>query len=307
MKYEMLDLGTIRSLCEKALEKDRVVSVDATVTPDIARYILENYNTENFRDLNYKKVREYAGQMEAGKWSDAASVVLFAGRSPEHLRLKDGQHRLAAVAESETSQVFTFSFGHGGKIDLRVDTGLPRTTAQTLAFIGVERTEDGSVGKLPKGTPNAFYLFRNMSAALPHGVLRGDALAEAWNSPANRVFRENIEHAIDFLSTRASDTGATATVLAAVYIRLLAAGASREDIEEFINGLAGINVGEHDPRRRCSLYLKGQNTTGRTGEGIALRALFYTWDRWMRGDTIQKFYAATADWPKTIRTIRKTQ
>lgn len=73
------------------------------ITPEMAKYILENNNIGN-RKLSdaYKK---YASDMESGAWEQLsiASIILYDG---ENDVLKDGQHRLAAVAESGIGQWF---------------------------------------------------------------------------------------------------------------------------------------------------------------------------------------------------------
>lgn len=66
------------------------------VTPEIAKFMLENYNVANYRKMNKAVVANYAADMKCGRWQDTGVPIVIDERGI----LKDGQHRLAAIVES---------------------------------------------------------------------------------------------------------------------------------------------------------------------------------------------------------------
>jgi hypothetical protein len=85
-----------------------------SVTPEIAREWLLS-NTHN-RNLRQRVVLAYAADMEAGNWQWNGESIKFA----EDGTLLDGQHRLAAIAES------------GVTLSMLVVRGLPNQTQETV-------------------------------------------------------------------------------------------------------------------------------------------------------------------------------
>lgn len=288
MDYQLLSLSLVDRKIEEAARKGLIVSGVFRVTPHVAAEIARERNKDNFRNESPAREREYADimRMGDGAWADAASSLMF----DRNGLLQDGQNRMGAVAKSETSQVFTFTFGHEPSVKFKVDVGLARNASQVITYIAGTRDADGSLSRLPSGTADAFRLFRQMTRGLPSGSLRGDALAEAWNSAQAAPFLAVYMHAAGFVEDKYKRVGTDRRVLVSLYARLVAAGANPNDVEEFVVGLAsGIAVPKTDARRRCSDLLNDANTSGRGGEMLALRVLIYAWNRWVRGDEVESF------------------
>lgn len=76
------------------------------VTPVIASNWLQKSNTKN-RPLNQDRVDYYADQMKKGLWKLIGQGISF----DENMNIIDGQHRLAAIVKSNTSQEFLIVFG----------------------------------------------------------------------------------------------------------------------------------------------------------------------------------------------------
>jgi len=286
--YQLLSLSLVDRKIEEAARKGLIVSGVFRVTPQVAEEITRERNKDNFRNESPAREREYAEimRMGDGAWADAASSLMF----DKDGLLQDGQNRMGAVAKSGTSQVFTFTFGHEPSVKFKVDVGLARNASQVITYIAGTRDADGSLSRLPSGTADAFRLFRQMTRGLSSGSLRGDALAEAWTSAQAAPFLAVYLHAAGFVEDKYKRVGTDRRVLVALYARLVAAGANPNDVEEFIVGLAsGIAIPKTDARRRCSDLLNDANTSGRGGEMLALRVLFYAWNRWVRGDEVESF------------------
>lgn len=91
------------------------------ITPQLAKEWL-NQNTHN-RNLRQRVVNGYAADMLAGVWSENGQSI---NRSASGILL-DGQHRLAAIAQS------------GVTVRMLVVNGLPETTQETMD-VGAKRT-----------------------------------------------------------------------------------------------------------------------------------------------------------------------
>lgn len=103
-----------------------------TITPEIAREMLKR-NSGN-RQLANSHVTYLSEQMKEGAWKqNGASIVLTADG-----RLLDGQHRLNAIIQSDTSQkMIVISGVHSDAFDT-MDTGKTRSSGDVLSIKGVE-------------------------------------------------------------------------------------------------------------------------------------------------------------------------
>ena len=102
------------------------------ITPDMAKYILDNNNIGNRRlSASYKK---YAADMKNGTWEQlsVASIILYDGANDI---LKDGQHRLAAIVESGIGQWFYVYLKPDVKV---IDRGRKRTVDDIMRLRGCE-------------------------------------------------------------------------------------------------------------------------------------------------------------------------
>lgn len=102
-----------------------------TVTPKRAQEILENNNTHN-RRLTKSRVDRYARDMEAGRWKQNGASLVFNCDGT----LLDGQHRLAAVVQSNRS-VQLLVVRNADKDSLEtIDDVRPRSVGDLLALRG---------------------------------------------------------------------------------------------------------------------------------------------------------------------------
>jgi hypothetical protein len=65
----------------------------------------------------------YAADMSAGNWTECPSPILFFADG----EVADGQHRLFAVVESQTTQQFLVTRNFPRDAALNIDNGRPRT------------------------------------------------------------------------------------------------------------------------------------------------------------------------------------
>lgn len=118
----------------------------AHIGPDKAKQMLETYPYERQRKINRNTVAYYAELMREGKWQPGSMIeVAFApnGDGKAHGHLVNGQHRLHAVIEAETTVEFVLKhldcanneelgFAYGN-----IDTGRARNTADLLRAVNL--------------------------------------------------------------------------------------------------------------------------------------------------------------------------
>lgn len=130
-----------------------ITSKVMTITPEVALEMLK-VNTRN-RPMNKTQVVYYADQMARGQWQLNGEPIIFSDGNV----LLDGQHRLAAIVKSQTSQDMLVVKGVDGNTFSTIDTGKIRTKADVFALEGVENYTNISSGvnnyiKLCKGYTN---------------------------------------------------------------------------------------------------------------------------------------------------------
>lgn len=105
-----------------------------TITPETAQAWL-NQNKTN-RKLRDGIVEQYAADMRAGAWTQCTAPIVFYADGD----LADGQHRLWAVVESETTQQFTIMRGLDRNSGLNIDTGLARSIVDNGRISGLDES-----------------------------------------------------------------------------------------------------------------------------------------------------------------------
>ena len=108
---------------------------EADLTPEMARRLLEQFNTTN-RKLIPARAAILREEMEDGRWDHRANVIAFRADSPA---LGDGQHRLAAIAAMPDGSRVRVSIRFDWDDDTVVvcDQVKPRTAKDIASVLGV--------------------------------------------------------------------------------------------------------------------------------------------------------------------------
>jgi hypothetical protein len=115
----------------KARSKDGTVTAQfVIITPDLARTWLGD-NTHN-RKLRPRRTTASAADMKTGNWPLTGDTV----KRAEDDTLIDGQHRLAAIIESGTSQEILVVEGLPRRAQEAVDIGIKRNFSDILSLRG---------------------------------------------------------------------------------------------------------------------------------------------------------------------------
>lgn len=112
---------------------DPLVSIE-TITPEAAAIMLKADDPNRRR--RPRVIDAYARDMTAGQWHFTGEAIKF----DEAGALLDGQHRLAAIVKSGTTQQMLVIRGVARTAQSRMDTGSKRTTSDALALLGEKNT-----------------------------------------------------------------------------------------------------------------------------------------------------------------------
>lgn len=102
------------------------------VTPDLARYWLDNHNHPNQRSLREAKVAIYAGDMDDGAFPLTPESLVFSDRA----LLIQGQNRLMAVTVHGKAVYMMVDFGWPDYLINYFDRGAARTNSDALKVDG---------------------------------------------------------------------------------------------------------------------------------------------------------------------------
>lgn len=139
-KPRKFEAGTVHWFNECVERGKREVFTEmVTVTPGLAAELLKR-NPDN-RNIRPVKAGQFAADMRAGRWAFNGEPIII---SRDGL-INDGQHRLTAIIEANTSVPMLFVFGVEREARLTVDQGAARTAGDYLGMQGVENANCCSV------------------------------------------------------------------------------------------------------------------------------------------------------------------
>lgn len=105
------------------------------VTPAMAKLWLETRNLHN-RSVSQPVVDQYTRDILAGNWRNIAKAIEFAQTADGQIVIVDGQHRLAAIAQSGRTVTVLVYYGASLEDQKVIDTGRPRAFRDQLNLSG---------------------------------------------------------------------------------------------------------------------------------------------------------------------------
>lgn len=123
------------------------------VTPAMARDMLRK-NPRN-RTLRRSNVHYLANEIKSGRWKLTHQGVAVASDGT----LLDGQHRLNAIIEADTSALINVSYDCDPSLFTVIDTGSARTNADVLRIAGAVNTNETTISAAVK----LVHLYRHKS------------------------------------------------------------------------------------------------------------------------------------------------
>ncbi|HET6496441.1 MAG TPA: hypothetical protein VFH61_13875 [Thermoleophilia bacterium] len=120
----------------KNLDPHDVTTKNEKISPSVAAKMLDD--TEKCpdfvnRNLRQSHVDSLAGDMKVGNWAPNGTTIVIGTNKA----VLDGQHRLWAIIESETTQIIPVARGVDPRAYVTIDTGMKRKTADFLKGEGI--------------------------------------------------------------------------------------------------------------------------------------------------------------------------
>lgn len=253
----------------------KITTAIVSVDPDLAlRWLTEN-NTHN-RDIKTSRVESYTADMLGNRWRFNGEPIQFSASGV----LLNGQHRLAAVFESQTVQTFLIVRGLPEESQQTMDQGNRRTPSEQLKISGL--VADNT-------TAAAIRIYMSWQT----GRMFGDQVRNKITTPeivqwshANPVKIEALTRAPSRFHFRAIKV--TPSVSLAVWLRLHEI--DYDDADQFFAGLTtGANLSSDSPtlallRRFSGNKINGVKVSNRDAVGFYVVA----WNAFRDGRSMTK-------------------
>jgi hypothetical protein len=233
-----LDQSSLKRLLRASIH-DELVEVQYMISPDMAKYILDNHNKTN-RSLNANHKSSLARDMKAGNWLPAtgASITFDSNGS-----LVNGQHRLTGIVDSGITCRMSIKFGCNPKSRLVEDSGRRRGPADVMTSMegkqAKQRFERASVARM-------IYGFK-IDPEHPHTASINHKPTQTELYKAYTDHREAINESVDF-ALQHGLVGVTIVSYAAFLRLLMKQSAHADKVDGFFEKLAsGANLNIDDP------------------------------------------------------------
>jgi hypothetical protein len=275
----------------------------AKVTPEIAKDLLE-HNISN-RPFQPGQIDRLKSDMKTGEFDFNGSTLVLSNP----LRLLDGQNRLRAQIETGVTLNLLFVEGVPPEVGDSLDQNVRRTVGHVLARRGIKPQYKGvissaaafllqSTGRYHSPREVADYVEQQLEFLLPVATW---AKARSEESPLSEVR--------DRRNSRSLSPGP----LAALTAWALTQGADMDLWSRFVTGVTtGMSTNERDykafdsmRRRIVTAPLFGTGGSGSLYLLFQFGVWVHTYNRWVRGETIQVVRDYTQTRPKTLSELPK--
>lgn len=254
-----------------------------TITPARARELLQT-NIANNRTLRATHVSRLAADMAAGRWNVASSPIMISDGE-----VMDGQHRLSAVVESDTTVQMWVMRNVPRDALVTIDTGLGRNFRDVLRFERPDVRDPGSLSAIASRT----YTFQASNGLFNYTDTRKQPTRyELLNwFDTHRVHIEAAHQlsARPYEAIRLHRAGVAVVAFAASKAKLL------DEIEEFIDIVVTGDAEQGNGARALrdwwiSKVAKNQKMTPlRTGPYVVS-----AWNRWVTGEQVSMLKVLTS-------------
>lgn len=266
-----------------------------TIGPAEARALLAN-NTHN-RNLSPRTVARYAKEMQAGRWRLNGIGISLYGKNGD-ARVVNGQHRLQAVIDSDTTQRFLIVWEEDPEVYRTFDVGTNRNLATFISMDGLPQPV--VIGALSR----IVLLYEQYPDRVWESGLVNGAEVYAWYKEQDVPKLIRAVHDFNNARSRLKRVG---TWYAGFSWLIRNRSPKGEVFDEFTQPVEyGNDLSVGDPRLALRNYMIRGGTTLRTDDwkrqamtGVALRA----WNDWLAGNERNnyKFQAGTVRNGKRIQ------
>ena len=216
-----------------AQRESRTITVDATLTPELAAHILRSCNADN-RGVNESTAQKITKDIIADKWSFNGEAILI---SKEGL-LNDGQHRCTGVVEANKPIRTLMTFGLDRDTRETLDQGRGRTAADYLTMQGVHlATSAASIARFLIAYTGA----EGKSLGQRSGIPNSEILSQCHNNPQVAI-------SADFASRRYKHFRRLATIQVIGFCHAVLSGVNADAAEVYLQQVCvGEDIKKSDP------------------------------------------------------------
>lgn len=268
--------------------KQGVFSELATITPDIAKHILD-YNDDN-RKINQRLVNQIASDIKSGFWQVNGEAIIIAKDG----HLNDGQHRLNAVVQSGASIKTIVIFGVYRESRFTVDMGKARSAADFLGMNGIKyETIAAPIAQMLFNYRKGFY--RSVGQ---HGSAREAPLTKQMIVAEYDAHEKEILAACRFVYQRKFCARHGGSAIGLAY--LLCRRKSPTDADFFFDGMA---TGEELKRGSPILALRNrliEERQNRLRSHERLELILRYWNAWRENRTIKVRLPLRREYPVIV-------
>lgn len=267
----------------KNLDPKKVTFKNERITPSVAAKILDD--TEKCPDFVNRNLRQghvdsLAGDMKSGNWAPNGKTIVI-GTNGAAL---DGQHRLWAIVESETTQIIPVARGVDPRAYITIDTGMKRKTADFLKNLNVSNA--AAVG----ATLNWLYRYRNQS--MTGGTGTNNSLTEPEKLRLFKKESDIEDHAYAADMVKSGGQGLLPPSVAILSHYIFTQDRSRAEADDFFTALGeGTGLKKTDPvwALRERLFQAKTDPTRRKLSPLEKFALtFKAWEMTVDGITLSR-------------------
>lgn len=255
--------------------KTGIFSETVTLTPQLARQLLSR-NDSN-RNIKPTKLEAYKADIIGGKWQLNGEPVIL---SREGL-LNDGQHRCAAVSETNSCIDTVVTFGVGRQTRTSLDQGSARSPGDYLRMEGLKNV--------------------NNVAAVAKLILTYDRLGKVTRSPSRVATKadvhsfamrnaETIQHSLNAMAYKGSQRLASRSLLA--FCHMIFSRFDADAADTFFQRLImGDQLSAESPIFLCRDRLLEDRIRGIVRPDTKVELIFRAWNHWRQGVTNTKLRA----------------
>jgi hypothetical protein len=264
-----LEAGTIHWLHECLKRGERgVFSEVIAVTPGLASELLKR-NPDN-RHIKPVKAQHFASDMLNERWAFNGEPIIVAKTG----ELNDGQHRLTALIEANTTLPFLFVFGVERETRTTVDQGSARSASDYLAMEGFHYTT--SAAAIAKYVM-AYERSEGRSLSPRTQITNAEVLARVRTDPAiTESAARTMRNHKDYRHLCANSIIGTA--------HYLLTDIHPKEADTYIDQVClGENIKRGDPAFAVRATLAAE----RRYRDAALEIIFHGWNRYRSGQSLQ--------------------
>ena len=269
-----------------------------TVTPELAKTILETINTDN-RRISVARVKQYADVLRRGQYVFNGESIQIGIDSANRLILLNGQHRLSGCVEAGIEFESVIVLGLPTDVFSTIDRGKTRSYSDVLSVAGYKNTHNVQpaarvlvaleAGISPTSRSNMHLVTAEDVLQFVHD---NDALLQDAHSVASRI-----------TSVAGGISSAWIIFIVRAVKQRMHAGHSGAEVFRFCEEIelgAGLTIGHPSLALRQWLGRGGSKRKGASGRNTLEAATFINvFNKWIEGGSLQivRPFAMDNDFP----------